>query len=62
MASFQITKVESQVVAGIRYTVHFKLAVTECLKGIETEKLDSCKENTGNASPFTGLFLLCNNK
>ena len=39
---------ESQVVAGIKYTVHFKLAVTECLKGTEIEKLGSCKENTGN--------------
>ena len=57
MASFQITKVESQVVAGIRYTVHFKLAVTECLKGTETEKLDGCKENTGNTYLSTGLFL-----
>jgi len=42
----EITKVESQVVAGIKYTVHFKLAVTECLKGTEVEKLGSCKENT----------------
>ena len=44
----QITKVESQVVAGIQYTVTLKLAVTECLKGVKAEELNECKENTGS--------------
>ena len=44
---FQITKVESQVVAGVKYTVTLILATTNCKKGIEPEKLEICEENTG---------------
>jgi hypothetical protein len=44
----QVTKVESQIVSGIKYTVTLKLAVTECLKDVEAEKLNECKENTGS--------------
>jgi cystatin-C len=43
----EITNVQKQVVAGIKYTVELKLAVTECLKGVNTEELSNCKENSG---------------
>ena len=42
----QITNVESQVVAGVKYTVTLILAMTNCKKGIESEKLEICEENT----------------
>merc|ERR1719430_539938 len=44
----KITKVESQIVSGVKYTVNFTLAMTECNKNIKGEQLKSCKEITGS--------------
>merc|ERR1712141_503977 len=44
----EITSVQKQVVAGIKYTVQLNLAVTECLKGVNAEELSNCKESSGH--------------
>merc|ERR1712218_102623 len=41
----KIIKVESQIVAGVKYTVTFQLALTDCDKGVNPEELSSCKES-----------------
>merc|ERR1712088_712517 len=51
----EVTKVESQVVAGIKYTVHFKLAVTECLKDTE---IDEANEEDREQLPLLGKNLI----
>merc|ERR1712198_245731 len=44
----KITKVESQIVSGVKYTVRFTLALTNCMKDVKPEQLKSCKESSGS--------------
>merc|ERR1719430_100949 len=44
----KITKVESQIVSGVKYTVEFTLAQTVCKKDVKPEEIKSCKESSGS--------------
>merc|ERR1712001_430180 len=41
----EVVKVEKQIVAGIIYTVHMKLATTQCRRGATIEQLEACPES-----------------
>merc|ERR1712212_1147853 len=44
----KISKVESQIVSGTKYTVEFTLALTDCKKDVKPAQLKSCNESPGS--------------